>query len=357
MTASIKVGIIGAAGFAGSELVRLLVGHPDFDLVCIASDSHEGKRIADLYPAFEASAAKHLVFVRTDDTCLNSCDAVFLAVPHTAALALVPRFLAENVTVIDLSADFRLRNADTYEHWYGVPHTALDELKEAAFGLPELCTEELTRAAARIKAGKSALIACAGCYPTASSLAAAPVVSSGLVRDELPIVVNALSGLTGAGKKPTERTQFCHANESVEAYGVGTHRHTPEIEQILGIEGRLVFTPHLVPLSRGLLSSVYMPCDPDLVPSTEHIRALYAEFYVANPFVCVLKETMPRTASVIGTNYAHIGVTVDERTHTVIAICAIDNLGKGAAGQALQCANIAFGLDEQQGLRQLACPN
>ena len=352
---ALRAGVVGASGFAGIELVRLLAGHPDFEIACLTSDAQAGQRLAEVHPSFEGSSAASLLFERTDEADLSSCDLVFLAVPHTAALALAPRLLAAKVTVVDLSADFRLRDASVYEQWYGVAHTAPDELKEAVFGLPELFPDDLARAASRIQGGHAALIACAGCYPTATSLAAAPALRAGLVAEASTVVADALSGVTGAGKKATQRTHFCHANENAEAYGVCRHRHTPEIEQILGIEGRLAFTPHLVPLNRGLLSTVYLSCDPAVQSSAEELVALYASFYADSAFVSVLSCGMPRTASVAGTNRAQVGVAIEERTHTIIAVCAIDNLGKGAAGQAIQCANIAFGLDERRGLEQLAC--
>ncbi len=350
-----RAGVVGAAGFAGIELVRLLALHPDFDLACATSDAQAGARIADAYPALAGTSAGSRAFERTEEADLASCDVAFLAVPHTAALALAPRLLAEGVSVVDLSADFRLRDASVYERWYGVPHTAPDLLGAAAFGLPELFPKDLARAASEVAAGRAALIACAGCYPTATSLAAAPALRAGIARADAAIVADAISGVTGAGKKATERTHFCFANENAEAYGVGRHRHVPEIEQILGIEGRLVFAPHLAPMSRGLLSTVYVPLAPGTAASAEEIEALYADFYRESAFVSVLSGRMPRTASVAGTNRAHVGVAVEERTGMIVAACAIDNLGKGAAGQAVQCANIAFGLDERRGLEQLAC--
>lgn len=350
---AIKAGVVGAAGFAGIELVRILAAHPDFELVAAQADSLAGKPVAEAYPAL--TGAVDLAFTPADASALYGCDVAFLAVPHTAALALAPELLAHGVTVIDLSADFRLHDAAVYEKWYNTPHTAPDLLAKAAFGLPELFGEGLAQAAADYAAGTPALVACAGCYPTATSLAAAPAIRAGLVDPHATVVADAISGVTGAGKKATERTHFCFANANAEAYGVATHRHTPEIEQILGLEGRLVFTPHLVPLSRGLLSTVYLPLAPDApVPARAELERLYLDFYGSSPFVHVLAGSMPRTASVSGTNNAHIGVTVQASTRTVIAVGAIDNLGKGAAGQAVQCANIVCGLDERRGLEQPA---
>ena len=214
----------------------------------------------------------------------------------------------------------------------------------------------MAAAAERRAAGEAVLVGCAGCYPTATSLAAAPAIRAGLVDAAAPVVADAVSGVTGAGKKATERTHYCFANENLEAYGVGTHRHTPEIEQILGLEGRLVFTPHLAPLNRGLLSTVTLPLAPGAAPTTEELVELYRDFYAASPLVSVMDAgVQPRTASVAGTCRAQVGVAVHP-AGMIVATGAIDNLGKGAAGQGVQCANIVFGLPETCGLEEIANP-
>lgn len=201
------------------------------------------------------------------------------------------------------------------------------------------------------------LVACAGCYPTATSLAAAPAVRAGLVRPNGVVVVDAISGVTGAGKKASTRTHFCFADENLEAYGVATHRHTPEIEQILGLEGRLVFTPHLAPLNRGLLSTVNLPLASDAPVDAGEIVELYRDFYADDPFVHVLDAgTMPKTSSVAGTNYAHLGIAVNATARMLVAVGAIDNLGKGAASQAVQCANAVLGLPQARGLEPISVP-
>lgn len=350
---ALRAAVVGAAGFAGIELVRLLLGHPDFKLACATSDGLAGTRVADAYPAFEGLC--DLAFEKNADADIESCDLAFLAVPHTASLAIAPKLLAAGVTVIDLSADYRLRDPEVYERWYGVPHTSPELLGDVAFGLPELFRDQLDRAASCVAAGLPGLVACAGCYPTATSLAAAPALRGGLADPHAVIVADAISGVTGAGKKASERTHFCFANENLEAYGVGTHRHTPEIEQILGVEGRLVFTPHLAPLNRGLLSTVTIPLKAGMAPARAELERLYADFYGKSPFVRVLEGRMPKTSSVAGTSFAHIGVAAVEPAHAIVAVCAIDNLGKGAAGQAVQCANIVFGLDERRGVDLPAC--
>ena len=349
---SIRAGIVGAAGFAGIEAVRLVLAHPEFELVAATSNELAGKQIAEVYPGF--AGATDLAFCAHDVAPLASCDVVFLAVPHTAALAQAPSLVEAGVAVIDLSADFRLKDPAVYEAWYQVPHTATDLLAEAAFGLPELFGEQLRALAHKRAAGQGVLVGCAGCYPTATSLAAAPALRAGLVGEGL-VVADAVSGVSGAGKKATERTHFCFANENVEAYGVASHRHTPEIEQILGLEGRLVFTPHLAPLDRGLLSTVTMPLAQPT--SQEALDALYRDFYGASPLVTVLTGgAQPKTSSVAGTCRAHVAAVYNEHAGAVVATGAIDNVGKGAAGQAVQCANIVFGLPEDTGLKGVAVP-
>lgn len=349
----IQAGVMGAAGYAGVELARLLAGHPSFELAAITSDAEAGTVIQDSYPAFRGLSIPE--FTKHDDPALAKCDVVFLAVPHTVSLKYTPGLLAAGVTVVDLSADYRLKDAAVYERWYKVPHTSPELLESCAFGLPELYGEELAAAAAKRAAGEAVLVACAGCYPTATSLAAAPLVRAGKTAGV--VVVDAISGVTGAGKKPSERTHFCSANENAEAYGVGSHRHTPEIEQILNAPGRVLFTPHLAPLSRGLLSTVTLQLAPGAQVTPEGLQSLYEEFYAGQPCVEVLPQgTLPKTSSVIGTVKAHVSVVHHASTNCVVAIGAIDNLCKGAAGQAVQCANVLFGLDQTAGLPLVALP-
>ena len=350
---TIKAGVVGAAGFAGIEAVRLILAHPQFELVAATSNELAGSALADLYPSL--IGVTDLAFSAHGDAPLTECDVVFLAVPHTAAIAQAPALVEAGVAVIDLSADFRLKDPGVYEQWYQVKHTATDLLAEAAFGLPELFRDGLEALAAKRARGEGVLVGCAGCYPTATSLAAAPAIRGGLL-GEGNVVVDAISGVSGAGKKATERTHYCFADENVEAYGVGSHRHTPEIEQILGIEGRLVFTPHLAPLDRGLLSTVTMPLGAE-VPTQEELDALYRDFYRDSALVSVLTGgKQPKTSSVAGTCRAHVAAIVNERASVIIATGAIDNVGKGAAGQAVQCANIVFGLPETTGLEHIAIP-
>lgn len=350
---SIRVGVVGAAGFAGIEVVRIVLSHPELKLEAATSNELAGKKIADVYPAFEGVC--DLCFTSHAEAPLAECDVVFLAVPHTAAIAQAPALVEAGVVVIDLSADFRLKDPAVYEQWYKVKHTATDLLAQAAFGLPELFRADLQALAQRHAQGQGVLVGCAGCYPTATSLAAAPLLRSEFAGSGL-VVADAVSGVSGAGKKATERTHFCFADENVEAYGVGNHRHTPEIEQILGIQGRLVFTPHLAPLDRGLLSTVTIPLANGPI-SQDQLDQLYTQFYEEDAFVSVLTGgKQPKTASVAGTNRAHVAAVFNSHANVAVATCAIDNVGKGAAGQAVQCANIVLGLPETAGLGSIAVP-
>ncbi|MDI6693230.1 MAG: N-acetyl-gamma-glutamyl-phosphate reductase [Anaerosomatales bacterium] len=341
----VRAAIVGAAGYTGAELMRLVLGHPGMELALVTSSADAGRRVADLYPAL---ASCELAFVEPSVEALaSSADVAFLAVPHTAAMALAPWLLEAGLTVIDLSADFRIADAAVFERWYGVAHEVPHLLDEAAYGLPELWRDRI--AGAR-------LVACPGCYPTATLLAAAPAVRAGLVVAS-HVVVDAKSGVSGAGRTPSATTHFVSANESVAAYKAAAHRHTPEIEQGLercGLAGATVtFVPHLVPMSRGLLSTVYLRCEDGV--SLEEVQQVYEAAYAGEPFVTVhASGRMPATREVSGSNRAHVGIALDERAGVLVATCAIDNLGKGAASQAVQCANIVLGMPETAGLDALA---
>lgn len=346
----IKATVIGAAGYAGIEVVRTLLGHPDIALVMATSNADAGQRLADAYPSLEG--ATELEFSEHDaDKVAHSCDIAFLAVPHTAALGVAPQLLDAGVTVFDLSADYRLSDPKVYEEWYGVEHTSPDILAQAVYGQPELNHGALQALAARRQAGHAVLVGCAGCYPTATILASAPAFAHHLAA-EGPVIVNALSGVSGAGKGLRATSHFCSADENVNAYGATTHRHTPEMEQALtqvaGREVHVVFTPHLVPMKRGLLSTVAIPLKPSA--TVDDVSSAYRSAYESSPFVSVLGSKMPQTASVVGTNNAQVGFVVDRRSNTLVSSCAIDNLDKGAAMQAVQCANIVLGFDETAGL-------
>lgn len=344
MIAVISVAIVGAAGYAGAELTRLVLGHPEMDLVMVTSSADVGRRVSDLYPAL---AGCDLTYVSHDPVAVaEAAELAFLAVPHTAAMAIVPELLKARLTVIDASADFRLRDSNVFSAWYGAEHTCPDLLSDAVYGLPELWRDALPGAR---------LVACPGCYPTATLLAAAPAVDAGIVMSGR-VVVDAKSGVSGAGRTPSAATHFVAAAESITAYKVGSHRHTPEIAQGLQDLGlgdvRVTFSPHLVPMSRGLLSTVYLDVDPDLTAEAAH--AVYTEYYAGEQFVTVHPlGVMPSTSEVRGSNRAHIGVAVDG-TGVLVVSAAIDNLVKGAAGQAIQCANIVLGYQEAAGLDRFA---
>jgi len=338
----VDVAVVGAAGYSGAELVRWVLGHPSLELTVATSAADAGRRLADVYPALEGHTDMRFVAPDAADIAA-AAELAFLAVPHTGALALAPPLVEAGLTVVDLSADFRLADPAVYEEWYGTAHTARGLLSEAVAGLPEVSRDGLYGAR---------LVACPGCYPTASILAALPVLEAGIATGSR-VVVDAKSGVSGAGRGATATTHFCSADESVTPYKVASHRHTPEITQALaGIASRdlsVVFTPHLVPMHRGLLSTVYLEVTQGF--SAMDAYELYRGRYHAEPMVHVCEPgTMPSTSHVVGTNRAHIGVTVDAASNTLIAACAIDNLGKGASGQAVQCANAVFGLDESTGL-------
>ena len=341
----IDVAVVGAAGYAGIEAVRLVLGHPRLRLVLATSGADAGRPVAAVYPAL--AGATELKFVEPSAAAIvGAAQVALLAVPHTAAIELAVPLLEAGVTVIDLSADFRLADAATYEAWYETVHTAPELLGEAVYGLPELDRSRL--AGAR-------LVACPGCYPTATALAAAPALEGGIAMNS-KIVVDAKSGVSGAGRSLSATTHYVSADESVAAYKAGgLHRHTPEIEQTLsrvaGRDIRVVFTPHLVPMSRGLLSTVYLDV-PDGFTTADAV-ALYSKRFAGEPFVHVRASGLqPATAEVRGSNRAAIGVAVDERTNTLVATCAIDNLVKGAAGQAVQCLNAVLGYPETEGFER-----
>jgi len=337
----IKAAVVGGAGYTGIETVRLLLAHPEFEVTVVTSAADAGRALDQVYPSL---AGCGLVFEDPSECDLAAAaEVVFLAVPHTASLAIAPGLIDAGVTVIDLSADFRLKDAAVYESWYGSKHSAPHLLGTAVYGLPELTRASLPGAQ---------LVACPGCYPTATALAAAPALEAGLVMPA-SIIVDAKSGVSGAGRSLAQGSHFSVANESVKPYKVGSHRHTPEIAQTLsavaGSPVSVCFAPHLVPMTRGLLSTVYMQATDGLTASEamDAYRARYAD----EPFITVHPEgVMPSTHDVTGSNRAHIGVALDEASGMLVVACAIDNLVKGSGGQAIQCANVVFGLAETAGL-------
>jgi N-acetyl-gamma-glutamyl-phosphate reductase len=332
----IDVGIIGASGFTGAELLRLCLQHPELEVKVATGDSQAGTSVADLYPSL-AGGYPGLVYESWDPSLLEGLDVVFLGLPHGASQAIVPELLDRVRVVIDLGADFRLPSSAHYAQWYGAEHTRPDLLGRFVYGLPELHREALRDADC---------IATPGCYPTAATLAMEPLVRAGLVGTDR-IVVDAVSGVSGAGRPPKPTTTFCAVDSDVTAYGLLDHRHTPEMEMNIGAP--VIFTPHLVPMSRGILATCYgTPARDGL--STDDVLGCLEQAYRDEPFV-VVSERSPSTKATSGSNAAHVTARVDARTSTVLAICAIDNLGKGASGAAVQCANLALGLDEVAGLQ------
>jgi len=342
-TMSYDVGVVGASGYAGAELLRLLAAHPDMEVGHVTAGSNAGVAISDVYPSLRAAYGT-LRYASLDARDLAGLDAVFIALPHGESQRLVPDLVGTVSHVVDLGADFRLPAAE-YETWYGEPHSAPGLLAEFAFGLVELYRDEIR---------SRSHVANPGCYSTAASLALAPLLAAG-VAEPGGIVVDACSGVSGAGRSPTTSSLFSEANEQVSAYGLLTHRHTAEMEQALGhVAGgpvRMLFTPHLAPMTRGILATCYArPATGGL--TTAALLALYREHYAGEPFVAVVDEPSG-TKATAGSNAVHVTVRYDERTSTVLAIAAEDNLVKGAAGQAVQNANVLLGLPEAQGLTAL----
>ena len=381
MSNKCSVGVLGASGYAGAELLRLLAGHPCFEVEFLGGDSAAGEAVGDLYPSLAASyPGQQFVAGLPED--LKGLDVLFLALPHGKSQEIVPEllgadFLAEKdevadsakmpdgdgdnkagiavaaseagrgkshgggPAIIDLAADFRLNDPAEYEQWYGHAHSAPELLGQFSYGLPELFRSSLT-----------SLVAAPGCYPTAAALALAPLLRAGVIAED-GIIVDAASGVSGAGRSLQQHTSFSVADENFTAYGLCDHRHTPEIEQAVGAQ--VLFTPHLAPMNRGILATCYArPAagEGNLVADnldTEHLLDCYRKAYEGEPFV-VVSEQSPATKAVQGSNAAHLSARYDSRTGYVMALCAIDNLGKGAAGQAIQCANLICEFPEDTGL-------
>jgi N-acetyl-gamma-glutamyl-phosphate reductase len=331
-----RVGIVGASGYAGAELLRLCHTHPELEVAWATADTQAGTVAGELYPSL-AAAYPALAFGSFDPALADGVDLVFLALPHGASQRLMPALLDAGPKVVDLGADFRLHDAGVYERWYGEAHVAPHLLDRFAYGLPELHRDAIAKADA---------VAAPGCYPTAVALALAPLTGAGAV-ETTGIVVDAASGLSGAGRGLTHATHFGTANEDFTAYGLLDHRHTPEMEQSVGAS--LLFTPHLAPMTRGILATCYARPAAGAPLSTDAVLGLLADAYAGEPFV-VVGRASPSTKATWGSNTAHLTARYDERTGWVVAIAALDNLVKGAAGQAVQCANLVLGLPETAGL-------
>ena len=343
----IKAGIVGATGYAGAELVRLLAGHSDAEVIWYGSKSYVGEDFASIYKnarGFTDAAC------RADDIekMAEECDVIFTATPQGYLGSVLTEDVLKKVKVIDLSADYRLSDIPTYEKWYGIEHKSPELVKQAVYGLCELHREKIRDAR---------LVANPGCYTTCSILTAYPLVAEGLI-DPDTLIVDAASGTSGAGRGAKVPNLFCEVNENMKPYGVTNHRHTPEIEQELSLAaGRRViinFTPHLAPMNRGILATEYaslVPTADGTYPDTDAVMAAYEKYYGKEYFIRVLEPgQMPETRWVEGSNFVDIGFIIDDRTKRVIMVGAIDNLVKGAAGQAVQNMNLIFGLDEKTGL-------
>jgi N-acetyl-gamma-glutamyl-phosphate reductase len=335
-----RAGVVGGSGYSGAELLRLLAGHPEIEVVHVTADSNAGAAVGALYPSL-ASAYGGVEYASYEPGDIAGLDVVFLALPHGESQRVVPELVERVAHVVDLGADFRLPAA-VYEQWYGQPHTAPQLLDQFAFGLPELFADAVASAPH---------VAAPGCYPTSVALALTPLLAGGFV-EPTGIVVDAMSGVSGRGRGLSAASLYSEANENVAAYNLLTHRHTGEMEWALGAaadtEVQLLFTPHLVPMTRGLLATCHArPAREGL--TTASLLECFRSSYLDTPFVSVLDEP-PVTKATLGSNSAHVTVRFDERTGSVLALCALDNLGKGAAGQAIQCANLVLGLPEATGL-------
>ena len=336
----IKVGVVGATGYTGVELLRLLVPHPEVEITAITSRKEAGKRVDSLFPSLRG----HLdnTFTDPEEADLESCDLVFFATPNGTAMKMVPALLDSGTRVIDLAADFRIRDVETWSDWYGLEHACPDLLEEAVYGLPEINRSLIANAR---------LVANPGCYPTAATLGFLPLVGREGLVDRSHLIADCKSGVSGAGRKAQVPTLFCEANENFKAYGVTGHRHLPEIRQTLetsvGESVGLTFVPHLIPMIRGIHATLYMR----LQDKTIDLQELFEAHYAAEPFVDVLPEgAHPETRSVRGGNVCRIAVHRPQGADTVVVLSVIDNLVKGAAGQAVQNMNIMFGFEERMGL-------
>ncbi|CAN5559050.1 N-acetyl-gamma-glutamyl-phosphate reductase [soil metagenome] len=332
----VTVGIIGASGFTGAELLRLAAWHPQFEVVYATGDSLAGSPARQVYPSL-AAAYPDLVFETYDVDRARSLDLVFLGLPHQASLDVAADLVDRVGCVVDLSAAYRLRSLSAYPQYYGFEHTRPELLDRAVYGLPELHRDQLRDAR---------LVATPGCYVTAATLALEPLVRAGAI-ETTGVIVDAASGVTGAGRVPTEANSFTTVDENFVAYGLLEHRHTPEMEQEIGAQ--VLFTPHLAPMNRGILATCYARPAAGTDPSTESLLDLFQQRYADEPFV-VVDSSSPSTKATLGANTVHITARFDPRTGYVMAIAALDNLTKGASGGAVQAANVAMGLPETAGL-------
>ncbi len=336
----VRVGVLGATGYAGAELVRLLCSHKNAEITMLASKTYAGQKMSDVFTSLRGIC--DIVLEEADaDVAAAKCDVVFTALPHGVSHEVIKELHSKGLKVIDLSGDFRYNDIKVYEEWYGVEHACPELLAESVYGLCELHREEIK---------KATLIGNPGCYTTCSILGLAPLVANGVVETK-NIIIDAKSGVSGAGRGLALQTHFVECTETMKAYKIATHRHTSEIEQELSLLANedivLSFTPHLVPMKRGILVTEYANLKKPY--TKEELLSMYKEFYKGEKFVRVL-DALPEVKNITGSNYVDIGLTVDERLNRVIVVATIDNLVKGAAGQALQNMNLLFGFSEHEGL-------
>ncbi len=343
MPKKFRIAIAGASGYAGAELVRLAAAHPYFEIAAVTSEKSAGQSVASVFPSL-TGVVPHTFEALAPEALAERADALFLALPHTKSQEPVALCMKAGKLVVDLSADYRLRNVAAYEQWYQTPHAHPALLQEAVYGLPELHRSAIA---------KAKLVASPGCYPTAAILQLAPLFAKGLVQLD-SIVIDAKSGISGAGRSPALPYHFPEAHESLEPYKIGKHRHIPEIEQELsGVMGTpaavtIAFTPHLVPMNRGILSTAYCKLKTEI--KLPELRALYREFYKGERFIRLYEDIVPNPRYIKGSNFCDIGVYADQRAGWVVTVAAVDNLVKGAAGQAIQAMNLMMGIPEETGL-------
>jgi len=343
----IKVGIVGGTGYTGVELLRLLAMHPRVSLQCVTSRSESGRMVSDLYPNLRGHL--DLPFTTPDLSQLSKCDVVFFATPNGVAMQSANDLLNAGVKVIDLAADFRIKDLDLWSRWYGMEHACPDRVAEAVYGLPEVNREKIRSAQ---------LVACPGCYPTAVQLGFLPLLEHGLVHTD-SLIADVKSGVSGAGRQANVSTLLCEASESLKAYGVAGHRHLPEITQGLEEVSKnligLTFVPHLTPMIRGIHGTLYAVIKPEIKHNEQDIYEIFRERYKSEPFVDVMPlGSEPETRSVKGANTCRLAVYKPANAKTIVVLSVIDNLVKGAAGQAVQNLNLMFGLNESEGLSQVA---
>ena len=341
----IKAGIIGATGYAGQQLASLLVNHPEAEIKFVSSNSYAGQLFSDIYPQFYKILDMPLLSTEEAKAAMSDVDVVFTALPNGLVFELAQLALEKGIKIIDFSADFRLDDSDVYEEWYKTEHTAKDLISKQVYGLAELWRDKIKGAD---------LIANPGCYTTASILAISALLREDGLVDTDHIIIDAKSGITGSGRKKDLSLLYAEAGESVKAYGIAHHRHTPEIEQelskVAGKEIQVQFTPHLMPMKRGILATIYVDLKKDV--TEDDLYAVYEKYYGDENFIRI-RRGMCETRFVVGTNFCDISVRVDQRTHRAIITSCIDNMVKGAAGQAVQNMNAAFGLEETTGLKTM----